>query len=158
MRDQEKQPCVYILASRRNGTLYIGVTSSIADRMFTHQHALLPGFTSKYDVKRLVYYELHETMELAILREKRLKKWNRLWKIRLIEQMNPDGLSSIIRRQGFLLLAQADKSNRRRGLAIDNPELDPRLREDDEISQSQLLSKRHSREGGNLSGYLFETI
>ena len=79
-----------MLASRRNGTIYIGVTSSIADRMFLHTHDLLPGFTSKYGVKRLVYYEMHETMKEAIQREKRLKNWKRLWKIRLIEDMNPE--------------------------------------------------------------------
>ncbi|MEM6497642.1 MAG: GIY-YIG nuclease family protein [Pseudomonadota bacterium] len=90
VRERAKQPCVYILSSRRNGTLYIGVTSSIADRMYLHTNDLLPGFTSRYGVKCLVYYEMHETMEQAILREKRLKKWSRLWKVRLIEEMNPE--------------------------------------------------------------------
>ena len=85
-----KCPCVYILASGPNGTLYVGVTSDIAGRMSIHIQDLLPGFTSKYRVHHLVYYEMHETMEAAIRREKQLKKWNRLWKLRLIEQANPE--------------------------------------------------------------------
>ncbi|MEM8974696.1 MAG: GIY-YIG nuclease family protein [Pseudomonadota bacterium] len=90
MRDREKQPCVYILANRRNGTLYTGVTSCIADRIFLHESELLQGFTSRYGIRHLVYYEMHATMEQAITREKRLKRWNRLWKLRLIEDMNPE--------------------------------------------------------------------
>ena len=82
-------PCVYILASGPNGTLYIGVTSDLYSRMAKHAQKLIPGFTSKYGVTHLVYYELHETMDAAILREKQLKKWNRAWKLRIIEQMNP---------------------------------------------------------------------
>ena len=85
-----KQPCVYILASKRNGTLYIGVTSDLFIRTGTHKQDLIEGFTKRYGVHRLVYYEMHETMDGAILREKRLKKWNRAWKIRLIEGMNPE--------------------------------------------------------------------
>jgi putative endonuclease len=85
-----KQPCVYILASKRNGTLYIGVTSDLFIRVGTHKQDLIEGFTKRYGVHRLVYYEMHETMEAAILREKRLKKWNRAWKLRLIEGMNPE--------------------------------------------------------------------
>jgi putative endonuclease len=85
-----KVPCVYILASGRNGTLYIGVTSQLANRMSLHVQELIPGFTARYHVHRLVYYEMHETMEAAIAREKHLKKWNRLWKLRLIEQANPE--------------------------------------------------------------------
>ena len=85
-----KQPAVYILASRRNGTLYIGVTSDLVQRVWQHKNDLVEGFTKKYSVHMLVYYEWHEDMESAILREKRLKKWNRSWKLRLIEEINPD--------------------------------------------------------------------
>jgi putative endonuclease len=82
-------PSVYILASGPNGTLYVGVTSNLYVRMAQHTQKLVPGFSSKYSVTQLVYYELHKTMDAAILREKQLKKWNRAWKLRLIEQMNP---------------------------------------------------------------------
>jgi len=83
-------PCVYILASSRNGTLYIGVTSDLVKRIWEHKNDLVSGFTNKYRVHRLVWYEIHEEMESAILREKQLKKWNRSWKLRLIEEMNAD--------------------------------------------------------------------
>jgi len=85
-----KQPAVYILASQRNGTLYIGVTSDLAARAWQHRNDVVEGFTKKYAVHLLVYFELHDDMETAITREKRLKKWNRAWKLRLIEEMNPD--------------------------------------------------------------------
>ena len=85
----DKQPATYILASGRNGTLYIGVTSDLVARAWQHREHVVKGFTSKYNVTRLVWYELHGTMEGAITREKRLKKWNRDWKIRLIEGRNP---------------------------------------------------------------------
>ena len=81
---------VYIMASRRDGTLYIGVTSNLARRVWYHKQEAVEGFTSKYGVKTLVYFEPHETAESAITREKRLKKWERVWKIRLIEQSNPE--------------------------------------------------------------------
>ena len=81
---------VYILASKRNGTLYIGVTSDLAKRIYEHKHRLIKGFTKKYNVDRLVYYETTEDVESAILREKRLKKWKRQWKVELIEQKNPN--------------------------------------------------------------------
>jgi putative endonuclease len=81
---------VYIIASRRNGTLYIGVTSDLFQRIGLHKQNLVAGFTKKYSVHRLVYYEMHPTMEAAIGREKQLKQWRRLWKIRLIESMNPE--------------------------------------------------------------------
>jgi len=87
-----RQPAVYILASKRNGTLYIGVTSDLVRRVWEHKNNLVDGFTQKYDIHRLVYYELHMDMEEAILREKRLKKWRRAWKIELIEEMNPEWL------------------------------------------------------------------
>lgn len=85
-----KQPAVYILASKRNGTLYIGVTSDLVKRIWQHKNDLAEGFTKQYGVHTLVYYELYASMEEAILREKRLKKWNRAWKIDLIEKQNPE--------------------------------------------------------------------
>jgi putative endonuclease len=86
------QPCVYIMASQRNGTLYIGVTSNLLQRVWQHREGLVEGFTDKYGVKLLVWYELHATMESAITREKNLKKWNRAWKLGLIETANPQWL------------------------------------------------------------------
>jgi putative endonuclease len=85
-----KQPAVYITASKRNGTLYIGVTSNLLKRVWEHKNDLVEGFTKKYGVHRLVYYEMHETMESALRREKQLKKWNRAWKLDLIEKQNPN--------------------------------------------------------------------
>ena len=84
-----KMPCVYMLASKRNGPLYVGVTSDLVQRVWQHRNELAGGFTKRYGVHRLVWYEVHETMESAILREMALKKWNRAWKIRLIEETNP---------------------------------------------------------------------
>ena len=84
-----RTPCVYILANRPNGTLYIGVSSNPIQRMWQHQNDLLEGFTKRYGVHRLVWYEVHESMGSAISREKALKKWNRAWKIELIEKSNP---------------------------------------------------------------------
>ncbi len=86
----EKQPAVYILASRRHGILYVGVTSNLVKRVWEHQNDVVAGFTKRHSVHLLVYYELHATMAEAIQREKRLKKWNRAWKIELIEKENPD--------------------------------------------------------------------
>ena len=86
----ERQPCVYILASRRHGTLYIGVTSNLLGRLVQHREGLIAGFTSRYGVTRLVWFAMADTMEAAITREKQLKKWNRDWKARLIEEDNPD--------------------------------------------------------------------
>jgi len=84
-----KQPCVYILASERNGTLYIGVTSDLARRISDHRADAMDGFTQKYGVHILVHVEFHGTMIDAITREKQIKKWNRAWKLHLIEQGNP---------------------------------------------------------------------
>ncbi len=84
-----KQPAVYILASKRNGTLYIGVTSDLVKRIWEHKNIMVEGFTKRYNVHRLVWYELHESMETAITREKRLKNWKRKWKLELIESSNP---------------------------------------------------------------------
>ena len=83
------QPAVYILASQRNGTLYIGVTSNLPQRVYQHREHLAQGFTNQHHVTMLVWYELYSTMEYAITREKQLKKWNRQWKLRLIEEKNP---------------------------------------------------------------------
>ncbi|MFP4477384.1 MAG: GIY-YIG nuclease family protein [Desulfatibacillaceae bacterium] len=83
------QPAVYILASRRNGTLYIGVTSNLADRVWEHKNNKVDGFTKKHGPHTLVRYEMHSTMESAITREKRLKEWKRAWKLKLIERTNP---------------------------------------------------------------------
>jgi putative endonuclease len=81
---------VYILANKRNGTLYIGVTNDLVRRMYEHQNSLVDGFTKKYNIKILVYYEMSENILSAIEREKNLKKWNRQWKIDLIEKENPE--------------------------------------------------------------------
>ena len=85
-----KTPCVYILASKPNGTLYAGVTSHLARRVWEHKSSAIDGFTKKYGVHLLVYYEFHTTMPDAILREKQITRWNRAWKINLIRQMNPE--------------------------------------------------------------------
>jgi putative endonuclease len=85
-----KFPCVYVLASRRNGTLYVGVTSDLIRRVWQHKNNLAGGFTKEYGVHMLVWHECHETMESAIKREKNIKKWNRRWKLALIEKSNPN--------------------------------------------------------------------
>ncbi len=83
-------PCVYLLASKRNGTLYAGVTSNLVQRVWQHKNDVVPGFTNRYGVLTLVWYETHGTMEAAISREKAIKKWHRSWKMALIEESNPD--------------------------------------------------------------------
>ena len=85
----EKAFCVYIVASERNGTLYSGVTSNLIQRVWQHKEGLADGFTKEYGIKLLVWYEQHDTADGAITREKQIKKWNREWKIQLIEEMNP---------------------------------------------------------------------
>ncbi len=87
--ERQKQPAVYILTSRQNGTIYVGVTSNIVKRIWQHKNNQIKGFTEQYHVHRLVWYELHATMESAITREKQLKNWKRQWKIELIEKTNP---------------------------------------------------------------------
>jgi putative endonuclease len=87
-----KQPGVYILASKRNGTLYVGVTSDLVKRVWEHKNNMVEGFTKQYNVHELVWYEPHESMESAIVREKRLKDWKRAWKLKLIESKNPEWL------------------------------------------------------------------
>ncbi len=84
-----KRPAIYILASRRGGALYIGVTSDLVKRVWEHKNGATGGFTKKYNVHHLVYYELFADMRAAILREKQMKKWRRAWKIELIEKSNP---------------------------------------------------------------------
>jgi putative endonuclease len=84
-----KRPCVYLLASGRNGTLYVGVTSRLTNRLSLHREDVIDGFTRKYGVHRLVWFEEFEDMPIAITREKQIKKWNRTWKLRLIESHNP---------------------------------------------------------------------
>jgi putative endonuclease len=85
-----RQPAVYVLASKKNGTLYLGVTSDLVKRIWEHKSNLVEGFTKRYGIHQLVWYELHETMDSAIEREKRLKEWKRQWKVRLIENTNPN--------------------------------------------------------------------
>jgi putative endonuclease len=85
-----KNPCVYILASARNGTLYVGVTSDLIKRVWQHKNDFVDGFTKQYKTHLLVWFEQHEELSSAISREKALKKWRRDWKLKLIEAMNPD--------------------------------------------------------------------
>jgi putative endonuclease len=86
---EEKFPAVYILANKPHGVIYVGVTSALWNRVASHKDGTIPGFTKKYDIKQLVWYEHHHNMTLAILREKRLKDWKREWKDRLIDAFNP---------------------------------------------------------------------
>jgi putative endonuclease len=81
---------VYILSSKKNGTLYVGVTNDLIRRVGEHKESLVEGFTNKYKINKLVYFETYNDINEAVLREKRLKKWNREWKIRLIESINPN--------------------------------------------------------------------
>ena len=87
-RNPERQPCVYLLANRRNGTLYVGVTSNLIRRVWEHKNDLTEGFTKRYQVHTLVWCEVHDNMESAITREKAIKGWRRAWKIGLIEKSN----------------------------------------------------------------------
>ena len=84
-----KLPCVYILASKRNGTLYVGVTSNLIGRVWQHKNDMVEGFTKRCGVHTLIWYELHESMAGAIAREKAMKEWRRAWKLELIENCNP---------------------------------------------------------------------
>ena len=86
------QPCVYMMTNQPNDTLYIGVTSDLIKRVWQHKNEVADGFTKKYKLHTLVWYESHETMKSAIAREKALKYWHRIWKIRIIEQMNHEWL------------------------------------------------------------------
>ena len=80
---------VYLLANRRNGTLYVGMTDNLVVRVCQHREGVVPGFTKQYNIKMLVWYELHESREAAIVRERQIKKWNRSWKLQMIETTNP---------------------------------------------------------------------
>jgi putative endonuclease len=84
-----KTPCVYLMASKRNGTLYVGVTSDLMGRVWQHRENVVAGFTKRHGIHTLVWYEVHETMESAITREKSIKAWKRAWKLELIETSNP---------------------------------------------------------------------
>ena len=95
---------VYMLCSKRNGTLYTGVTSDLIKRIYEHKNELVDGFTKQYSVHTLVWYEVHDTIEMAIQREKQIKKWERSWKLRLIEENNPDWQDlndGVLERTGF---------------------------------------------------------
>ena len=105
----KKQPAVYIMASKPNGVLYTGVTSSLADRVSVHKQDLIDGFTKRYGVHRLVYYQVHDSMEAAILRETRIKKWQRAWKVRLIQELNPEWVDLFDERTGAILDGPADR-------------------------------------------------
>jgi putative endonuclease len=113
MAYQEKTPCVYIVASKRNGTIYTGVTSDLHNRMAQHKQGLIEGFTKKYKVHMLVYYETHHLMMDAIAREHRIKEWRRQWKIRLIESMNPEWLDLFDESTGEILDGPADVARRK---------------------------------------------
>jgi putative endonuclease len=108
-----KQPCVYLLASDPNGVLYTGVTSDLAQRVSLHKQKLIDGFTKRYGVTRLVYYEMHETMDAAIRRESQIKKWKRTWKVRLIKQMNPERRELFDEATGEIRFGPADVERER---------------------------------------------
>ncbi|MDD3798238.1 MAG: GIY-YIG nuclease family protein [Novosphingobium sp.] len=107
---RERNPCVYILASRPYGTLYIGVTSGLMGRLWQHRNGTFPGFTEQYTVKRLVWFEMHGDMPSAIAREKQLKNWRRQWKINLIEAENPHWIDLAVN-LGFPPLASEIRQN-----------------------------------------------
>jgi putative endonuclease len=86
----ERQPCVYILTNHCNGTLYVGVTSDLPKRIWQHKNKVVKGFTEKYKLNKLVWYEIHESMESAIQREKAIKFWKRKWKLEAINELNPE--------------------------------------------------------------------
>ena len=136
-----KAPAVYILASQRNGTLYVGVSSNLIQRIWQHREGVVQGFTQKYGVKTLVWYEQHETMQSAIAREKAIKKWNRAWKLRLLEARNPQWIDlwpEIIGQEppvsNDLSLPRTSNTPSFPSVSIGNPAaLDPRLRGDDGV-------------------------
>ena len=131
-----KEPCVYLLASRRNGTLYCGSTSNLPARVHQHRHDLLPGFSSRYVVKLLVWFERHDTMVEAITRERRIKTWLRPWKLELIERDNPAWDDLAVSVLDFPPLSR-------------RPALDPRVRGDDGLRDGRSVSLRHPRERGD---------
>ncbi|MBV9841812.1 MAG: GIY-YIG nuclease family protein [Sphingomonadaceae bacterium] len=93
---REREPCVYIICSGKCGTLYVGVTSNLLSRIHEHRAHVVDGFAARHRIVRLVWFEQHETMEAAITCEKRIKKWNRDWKLNLIERENPEWLDLAI--------------------------------------------------------------
>ena len=115
-----KAPCVYVLASKPLGTLYVGVTNDLHKRMAEHSQGLVEGFTKRYGIKRLVYFEMHESMANAIRREKRIKEWRRLWKIRLIERANPEWRNLFDDRSGEIVNGPRDEE----GLLESCPDFD----------------------------------
>ena len=112
---REKDPYVYILASRRDGVLYTGVTSELFEGIGVHKQDLFEGFTKKYAVHILVYYEWHPTMDDAIKRESHIKKWQRAWKIRMIESMNPEWSDLFDTEFGFIKNSPVDDARFRGG-------------------------------------------
>ena len=88
----DRESYVYILAKKKDGTLYVGSTQEIIKRIFEHKNGFVPSFTRRYGIKLLVYYEIHQDIYAARLRERQLKKWNRAWKVRLIHSLNPEWL------------------------------------------------------------------
>jgi putative endonuclease len=126
-----KQPAVYMLASQRNGTLYIGVTSDLIQRVWQHKEGLAEGFTKQHDVKILVWYEQHETMESAISKEKAMKKWLRAWKLKTIEQANPEWNDLWPEITGAVIPANAGTQQDKN--AFELKPLDSRLRGNDEV-------------------------
>jgi putative endonuclease len=114
-----KLPCVYILASKPYGVLYVGVTSDLHGRMAEHDQGLIAGFTKRYGVKLLVYAEFHDTLAEAIRREKQLKNWKRAWKVRLIESTNPEWRNLFDPSTGEIADAPADAARKTRCV---NPE------------------------------------
>jgi putative endonuclease len=155
-----KAPAVYILASKRNGTLYIGVTSDLIQRIWQHREGVVEGFTQQYAVKTLVWYEQHETMESAIMREKALKKWNRDWKLRLIEERNPDWNDLWFDITGQTIAEpqpQIPSSTKEDGHSEETRYTEPtRYTESTRyIEEPRYIEKpRHSREGGNPASHL----
>jgi putative endonuclease len=110
---QDKDPCVYILTNKRDGVLYTGVTTQLFERVSLHKQNLFDGFTKKYNVHRLVYYEFHEHMDAALLREARIKKWQRAWKVRLIHSGNPEWTDLFDGANGCILTMPGDISRLR---------------------------------------------
>jgi putative endonuclease len=107
---QDKDPCVYFMASKRDGVLYTGVTTAMFERASLHKQNLFDGFTKKYNVHMLVYYEFHEHMDAALLREARIKKWQRAWKVRLIHSVNPEWIDLFDGNNGCILPLPGDAS------------------------------------------------
>jgi putative endonuclease len=159
-----KAPAVYILASQRNGTLYIGVTSDLVQRIWQHREGVVEGFTKQYGVKTLVWYEQHEIMESAISREKALKKWNRDWKLRLIEERNPEWRDLWLEITGQEQSLEKDRhsSEAMPGQVRETPprhsrEAAPRDPAETFPRHSHETPPRRSREGGNPEALIVQS-